>query len=338
MTLIEGTSQAVKLDQRYGPRPPWHDVHLEIRGPGVADLDFTFRERWEDPTPLNHASRPRAWWSRAASRDRVARALPPVLPIPSTVGRHAVQVLRTYPQREVPYPFASQGERSIARGFVKAVGRARSLIYIEDQYLWSTEIAQLLAGALRRQPELQLIAVVPRYPDKDSRFAGPPARLAQTRAIELIRAAGGHRVGIYDLENETGTPIYVHAKVCVIDDVWALVGSDNLNRRSWTHDSEVSCSILDEQLDDRPPLDPAGLGDGSRRFARHLRMRLWAEHLKRSPADVGLLDITSATDLWRSSASDLLDWKAVTDRKTEPPSRVCTARDRTRVAEGQEMG
>ena len=86
-----GDPQAVKLDRRYGPRPPWHDIQLEIRGPAVADLDFTFRERWEDPTPLNHASRPRAWWSRAASRDRVARPLPPVLPSPSNVGHHAIQ-------------------------------------------------------------------------------------------------------------------------------------------------------------------------------------------------------------------------------------------------------
>ena len=137
-----------------------------------------------------------------------------------------------------------------------------------------------------------------------------------------MQAAGGDRVGIYDLENEGGTPIYVHAKACVIDDVWALVGSDNLNRRSWTHDSEVSCSILDQQLDDREPLDPAGLGDGSRRFARDLRIQLWAEHLKRSPSDVALLDIKSAADLWRSSASDLLHWKVAMSEEEEPPSRA----------------
>jgi phosphatidylserine/phosphatidylglycerophosphate/cardiolipin synthase-like enzyme len=320
--LHRGDPQAVKLDHRYGPRPPWHDIQLKIWGPAVADLDFTFRERWEDPTPLNHASRPRAWWSRAASRDRVPCPLPPVLPSPARVGHLAVQVLRTYPQREVPSPFASQGERSIARGFSKAVARARSLIYIEDQYLWSTEIAQILARALRRQRELQLIAVVPRYPDQDSRFAGPPARRAQTRAIALLQAAGGDRVGIYNLENDSATPIYVHAKVCIIDDVWALVGSANLNRRSWTHDSEVSCAIIDDQLDDRAPLDPAGLGDGSRRFARDLRIQLWAEHLKRSPSDPSLVDIRSGAEFWRSSALDLMRWKVEDGGAKDPPSRA----------------
>ena len=67
----------------------------------------------------------------------------------------------------------------------------------------------------------------------------------------------------YGIENHAGTPVYVHAKVCVIDDVWASVGSDNFNRRSWTHDSELSCVVLDEE------------------YARSLRLTLAAEHLDR---------------------------------------------------------
>ena len=72
----------------------------------------------------------------------------------------------------------------------------------------------------------------------------------------------------------TGTPVYVHAKVCVVDDVWASVGSDNFNRRSWTHDSELSCAVLDETARRAGRrADPAGLGDGARGFARDLRLR-----------------------------------------------------------------
>src|SRR3712207_6846963 len=44
-----------------------------------------------------------------------------------------------------PYRFAPQGERSIARGYTKAIKRARRLVYLEDQYMWSAEVAQLFA-------------------------------------------------------------------------------------------------------------------------------------------------------------------------------------------------
>ena len=50
---------------------------------------------------------------------------------------------------------------------------------------------------------------------------------------------------IYGLENHAGTPVYVHAKACVIDDTWTTIGSDNFNRRSWTHDSELSAVVID---------------------------------------------------------------------------------------------
>ena len=318
----EGDAQVIKLDPRYGHRPPWHDVQLEIRGPAVGDLDFTFRERWEDPTPLNHANRFRAWFSRVMSRDRVTRPLPARLGDPPAQGGHAVQVLRTYPSRNPKYSFAPEGERSVARAFAKAIRRARTVIYIEDQYFWSVEIARLLAKVLRQQPQLQVIAIVPRFPDKDRKWSGPPSRLAQARALAILQKAGGDRVGFYDIENEAGTPIYVHAKVCVIDDVWATVGSDNLNRRSWTHDSELSCVVIDSELDERIPLDPGGLGDGSRKFARELRLSLWAEHLGRSINDPELLNLTDSTDIWRRTAKELEDWRSSTEGGNRPLCRI----------------
>jgi phosphatidylserine/phosphatidylglycerophosphate/cardiolipin synthase-like enzyme len=317
-----GDFQVIKLDPRYGHRPPWHDVQLEIRGPTVAELDLTFRERWEDPTPLNHSGRLRALLSRAMSRDRVTRPLPARLGDLPAQGGHAVQVLRTYPSRRPKYSFAPDGERSVARAFAKAITRARTGIYIEDQYFWSVEIARLLAEVLRQQSKLQVIAVVPRYPDKDSKWSGPPSRFAQARALAIVQKAGGERVGIYDIENDVDTPIYVHAKVCVIDDVWATVGSDNLNRRSWTHDSELSCAVIDSERDDRIPLDPGGLGDGSRKFARALRLSLWAEHLGRSPEDPELLNLSHSSVLWRKTANELEDCRSSPDEEKRPPSRI----------------
>ena len=124
--------------------------------------------------------------------------------------------------------------------------------------------------------------MVPRYPDVDGRLALPPNMVGRQQAIDACRQAGPDRVHVFDVENHEGTPVYVHAKVCVIDDVWACVGSDNFNRRSWTHDSELSCAVLDDTRDDRTPRDPAGHGDGARVFARDLRLRLLREHLDRA--------------------------------------------------------
>ena len=238
-------------------------------------------------------------------------------------GPHAVQVLRTYPAKRPPLPFAPLGERSIARAYLKALWRARRLVYLEDQYLWSEDVAQALADALRRSPELRLVAVVPRYPDQDGRLTGPPNRIGQQAALDAVREAGGDRVAVYDLENERGTPIYVHAKVCVIDDVWAAVGSDNLNRRSWTHDCELSAAVLDETRDSRAPTDPAGLGDGARVFARELRLRLWREHLGRGPGEDGdLLDPVEGFEAWRRAAGALTGWHEAGRRGPRPPGQA----------------
>ena len=212
-------------------------------------------------------------------------------------------MLRTYPVARPPYPFAPQGERTVARGYTKAIRRARRLIYIEDQYLWSTEVANLFADALRANPGLHLVAVVPRYPDVDGALAMRPNLVGREQALELCRGAAGDRVHVFDVENHAGTPVYVHAKVCVVDDVWACVGSDNFNRRSWSHDSELSCAVLDATPDGRAPADPAGLGDGARRFARDLRLRLLCEHLDRAGGqDTDLLDPASAIAAITASA------------------------------------
>ena len=318
-----GDPQAVPLDRRYGDHPPWHDVQLEVRGPAVGDLSATFRERWEDPTPLDHRNPWRDRLTRQVRQPRHPSPLPPMLRDPAPAGPHAVQILRTYPAKRPPLPFAPSGERSIARAYLKALWRARRLVYLEDQYLWSAEIAQALADALRRSPDLHLIAVVPRYPDQDGRLSGPPNRIGQQAALDTVQAAGGDRVAVYDLENERGTPIYVHAKVCVIDDVWAAVGSDNMNRRSWTHDAELSAAVLDETRDTREPRDPAGLGDGARVFARELRLRLWREHLGRGQGQDGdLLDPVQGFDAWRRTAAALTAWHGDGRRGPRPPGRA----------------
>ncbi|NYF58304.1 phosphatidylserine/phosphatidylglycerophosphate/cardiolipin synthase-like enzyme [Micromonospora purpureochromogenes] len=320
-----GDPQAVQMSPRYGPHPPWHDVQLAVRGPVVGALDTTFRERWTDPMPLD-SENPLAYLrDRLRGADLSPDPLPEQPADPPPCGPHRIQVLRTYPAVRPRYSFAPDGERTVARGYTKAVRRARRLIYLEDQYLWSTEVAELFADALRDNPDLHLVAVVPRYPDVDGRLALPPNMVGREQALSLCDKAAPDRVHVFDLENREGEPVYVHAKVCVVDDVWASVGSDNFNRRSWTHDSELSCAVLDDTRDERAPTDPTGEGDGARVFARELRLRLWREHLDRDPdggEDADLLDPEAAVKAIISAADALQRWYDGGRQGPRPPGRL----------------
>ncbi|WNB86635.1 hypothetical protein [Cellulomonas sp. ATA003] len=196
----DGDPQAQPFSRWYGRTPAWHDVQVALRGPAVRDVEDVFRERWEDPAALS-----RLPWHVVPDvlrrLDRDAGHLPPARPDPPVAGTCAVQLLRTYPNRWPGYPFAPDGERSVARGYAKAMRRARRLVYVEDQYLWSAAVARVFADALRREPDLHLIAVVPRYPDHDDPVTLTTGRLGHAQALDLVRAAGGDRVLVLDVEN-----------------------------------------------------------------------------------------------------------------------------------------
>ena len=69
--------------------------------------------------------------------------------------------------------------------------RHGSSIYVEDQYLWSSEVAAPFAQALRERPGLRLVAVVPHYPDRGGRHALAPNAVGRERAVR----ACGRRAG-----------------------------------------------------------------------------------------------------------------------------------------------
>ncbi|WP_310528551.1 phospholipase D-like domain-containing protein [Nocardioides sp.] len=276
-----GDPQAVEIAKAYGPTPPWHDVQVAIQGPAVHDVETTFRERWEDSTPLtvNPGRLLSSLFHREdLSPEPLGDQEPPPAPRPD--GHDVVQIIRTFPViMPKGFDFAPEGERSVMLGNSKAIAHADRLVYVEDQYLWSDDVGEHFAAALREKPDLRLVVVLPMLPDLEGAMAEVPQLYGRTRAMRTIIEAGGDRVAVFGLCNADGIPIYVHSKTCVIDQRWASVGSDNLNRRSWTSDSEIACAVVDERgdLDDRAPADS---------FPRVLLRTLVAEHLGCDPADV----------------------------------------------------
>ncbi len=336
-----GDPQAQPMAAAYGDRPPWHDVQAAISGPAVYDVETVFRERWQDPTPLSQ--NPIFWLHDKLSRtdltpDPLPDQAPPPKPVPG--GTHLVQLLRTYPnlRHGRDYPFARGGERSVARGYSKALARAERLVYIEDQYLWSTDVAETFVDSLRENQDLRVIAVLPHLPDQSSLLSRVPQQLGRIEALAMLKHAGGERVAVYGVENHDGIPVYVHAKICVMDDCWATIGSDNFNRRSWTHDSELSAVVVDT------------VGGDHSSYARRLRLTLAAEHLDRRigpaefPGDISRIETGTAPedlndskllevmgdcvdphgmfDAYADAARDLQDWHDNGQVGDRPPGRL----------------
>jgi phosphatidylserine/phosphatidylglycerophosphate/cardiolipin synthase-like enzyme len=297
------------LAREYGDRPAWHDLQAAITGPAVHDVETVFRERWEDPTILSRSPvillRDRLR-GLGTTPDPLPEQAPP--PPPVDGGGHVVQLLRTYPnlRHGRDYAFARGGERSVARGYTKAVERARHLIYVEDQYLWGDHVGSVFSEALAAHPDLHVIAVVPMVPDVEG-FNRTAQLVGRRRAMLDMARAAPDRVAVYGIENHAGTPVYVHAKTCVVDDTWATIGSDNFNRRSWTHDSELSVVVL----------DPAG------EYARNLRLALAAEHLDRSPADLhDCVDAAGMFVAYAEGAAALDGWYDGGCVGPRPPGRL----------------
>lgn len=212
----------------------WHDVATRLCGPAVADVDAHFCARWSDVT-----------------REPLAACAPP-----PRAGATTVQVVRTVPEKI--YDFLPRGQFRILEAYLRALRRARSLIYLENQFLWSPEVVDVLADKLRNPPsdEFRLLVVLPARPNNggdDTR--GQLGVLAAADSDDRFLAA--------TLQARTGAvtgPLYVHAKVGIVDDCWLTVGSANLNEHSLFNDTEVNVICCEPEL------------------ARTTRERLWAEH------------------------------------------------------------
>ena len=229
----------------------WHDAAVRIQGPLVADVASHFAMRW-----------------RAVTGERLAA---PAVPDPAGDGV-AAQFVRTCPEHV--YPALRDGSFGVLESYVRALRSAQRLIYLESQYLWSPEIVAVLADKLRRPPDdrFRLVIVLPSRP----KGGGDDTRGALGELIDADRDAGRVLPCCLFARGAGGDdPVYVHAKVGIVDDRWLTVGSANLNDHSLFNDTEANVVTHDPEL------------------ARRTRLDLWAEHLERpaeelegDPADV----------------------------------------------------
>jgi phosphatidylserine/phosphatidylglycerophosphate/cardiolipin synthase-like enzyme len=251
-------------------RQIWHDQHLRLEGPIVGTLEWQFKERWEDTTrgrlfdvrdPYGKTN----WalgqviFSTAAAFDATGVKALPLPAAASDVKGSAtrVQMWRTIPWRTTRSgPPFQRAEFTVMAGIANAVKRARELIWIFDQYFWSRPLASLLNAQLHANPSLRVIVILPPHADTQVAAAHRARALALGGLTKKLSKTGADydQVAVYNLwldrrKAAVGTSrsrgIYVHAKAHTYDDGLLVCGSANLNRRSFTCDSEIACAVLD---------------------------------------------------------------------------------------------
>ena len=220
-----------RLDLRHGRSDlPRLDYAVEVRGPVVDGVEQTARAVWT-----------RAWLGRDF-RDEVialARSGEPL----SRLRRLIKQVrmprgagLRLAPGQVEPMEAAFvlrdnlRQRRTIERSYIAALKSARERIDLVSPYFYpGAAFRRALREAARRGVRVRLL-----FQGKlDYRIAGMAARVL----YEELLASG---VRIYEY-----MPAFLHAKVALVDDDWATVGSSNIDPMSLLLNLEANVIVRD---------------------------------------------------------------------------------------------
>ena len=224
-----------------------HDVNIQVEGPAAAKIDQTFVTVWK------------------AKSQNLTTITPNQIPERTGSNIASVQVLRTLPgntfkavnpgDEDLPH-----GETGILEAYQRAIHLSERFIYIETQYFTSVEIIDALITRMKddSKPKLQIIMVLNFRPD----LPGYPDRqIDNVNKLKSTAKAHGHQIGVYTLwsrlergaANDTHfeiMPIYVHAKIAIIDDKWGTVGSANLDGTSLNYHEIglIASGVIAEKL------------------------------------------------------------------------------------------
>lgn len=206
------------------PYKPWHDATTALSGPIAGVVARECLDRWE-----------RATGDRLPTIDDGSASWPEGLD--ATFEGVDVAIARSHPEMDDQQPV-----REIEQLFLDQIAAAERTIYLESQYFASRRIAEAIA---RRLDEAEGPEIVIINPLTAQGWLEPLAMdTARARLVAALRKRDRYgRLAIYHPFTSSGDPIYVHAKITIIDDRIVRIGSANLNNRSMRLDTECDASI-----------------------------------------------------------------------------------------------
>lgn len=241
------------------PTKPWHDVTSLVSGPAAAALGELARRRWAAGTG-----------EQLDAVDDVVHEWPEQVPV--LLHDVDVAISRTRPEHR-----GWELVHEIEDLWLAMVASATTAVYVESQYFANRRVAEAIIARLGEADGPEFVVVNPETADGwlEEKAMGT----ARAKLLTRVREADVHgRFRLYVPVTATRTPIYVHAKVCVVDDRLLRIGSSNLNNRSMGLDTE--CDLTIEAAADDPRRDEVAAA------VLGVRDRLLAEHLGVGPDDV----------------------------------------------------
>jgi phospholipase D1/2 len=220
-------NEPLRTDPSGIPYPPFHDVQMAVDGEIARSMAELLIERWRRATgkiimlPENVEGDP--WPESVVPRFTSVR----------------VGISRTAPEYK-RHPEVDE----IKSLYIESIAKAREYIYLEHQFLTSTDIRDALIARLKARKGPQIVIVLSRK----SLGWIEEATLDHARdeiLLQLFEHDRFGRLGVFypTIEGLDGTCIKVHSKVCIIDDAILRVGSANLTNRSMGMDTECDLTI-----------------------------------------------------------------------------------------------
>ncbi len=289
------------------PYGPWHDLTMMVEGDAARALGDLGRERWEQSG--GQPMLPCAPQESSAWPDKLKAEFRDV----------EIGIART---RSAWHSITAVHE--IEALFVEHIRRAKHFIYAESQYFASRQIAETIAERMAEPDPPEIVLVNPATAEGWlEQAAMDGARVQLCHAIGERDRLGRFR--IYVPYTAGSTPIYVHAKMMIVDDEIVRIGSANMNNRSMGLDSEADVFIDAARPGNAHAIPPI----------THLRHSLLAEHcgmsidevaseLERHGSMIAMIDASSQSGkrLTAFALRELTDGeKAVADSALLDPER-----------------
>lgn len=335
------------------PRMPWHDVHMLTSGKVARDLARHFVQRWnyllrqKRPSRFTPLLTPPSDFTEEEERQM------------KLGGSCEIQLLRSSGAWSLGL---KEHEQSIQDAYLKLIETSEHFVYMENQFFITStvidgnEIENRIGDALvdriiRAHDEgtnWRAVIIIPLMPGFESQVDRPDGSsvrvIMECQYMSISRGLTSifgklRKYGIdpedyiqfFSLRkwgrigpnrNLVTEQLYVHAKIMIVDDRAAIIGSANVNERSMrgVRDSEMAALVRDKEtvstkMDGKDYL--AG------KFAHSLRIRLMREHLG---VNVDIVDIVERRfTRFEEFATTSTGLKAATNRFNNRENAVLSA-------------